>query len=414
VGLSSFYPWCCFDFDISGRCGDCFPYLSAHRQSNVFHWVEAGELINQSSGDQGAIMQGIRFLILFFVCTLLVSCSNIGPKTVTRDRFDYNTAIADSWKAQTLLNIVKLRYADMPLFVEVASVVSGYTLEGSVNLGGTVSSESAVQGDFLALGTAGKYTDRPTITYAPITGAKFNENFMTPIPPQSVLFLMQSGWPVDIIFPIVVDSINGLRSRQAAGVDQRLGDPEYYYLIKLLRKIQKSGAVGMRIIKETEQQQSTVLFFHRKNISPDTIDTILEVNQLLGLKADKQEVKVTYGLIPQSDHEIAMLTRSILQIMVNLATQVDVPSDHVSAGLTVASAPPPAGEEAKLKQTFKVSSGPDKPENAFTAVRYEDHWFWIEKSDFHSKRTFAFLMILFSLTETGGQEGLPLVTIPAG
>ena len=132
-----------------------------------------------------------------------------------------------------------------------------------------VESESAAQGDFFNLGTAGKYIDRPTITYAPITGAKFNDNFMTPIPPKSALFLMQSGWSVELIFPIVVDSINGLRSRQAAGVDQRLGDPEYYYLINLLRKIQKSGAVGMRIIKETEGQQSTVLFFHRKNIPAD-------------------------------------------------------------------------------------------------------------------------------------------------
>ncbi|MEA3232552.1 MAG: hypothetical protein U9Q05_12435, partial [Thermodesulfobacteriota bacterium] len=106
------------------------------------------------------------------VLIFLTGCSHIGPKTVPRDRFDYNTAIADSWKEQTLLNIVKLRYADMPLFVEVASVVSGYTLESSVNLGGTVSSENAIQGDFLAFGTSGKYTDRPTITYAPITGEK--------------------------------------------------------------------------------------------------------------------------------------------------------------------------------------------------------------------------------------------------
>ena len=98
---------------------------------------------------------------------LITGCTHIGPQTVPRDRFDYNSAIANSWKEQTLLNIVKLRYADMPLFVEVASVVSGYTLEGSVSLGGTVSSTTAVQGDFLSLGTSGKYTDRPTITYAP-------------------------------------------------------------------------------------------------------------------------------------------------------------------------------------------------------------------------------------------------------
>ncbi len=113
-----------------------------------------------------------RFLMTTVTILWLISCTQIGPQTVPRDRFDYNTAIVDSWKEQTLLNIVKLRYADMPLFVQVASVVSGYTLEGSVNLGGTVSSESAVQGDFLSLGTAGKYTDRPTITYAPITGSK--------------------------------------------------------------------------------------------------------------------------------------------------------------------------------------------------------------------------------------------------
>ncbi len=150
-------------------------------------------------------------------------CTNIGPTTVPRDRFDYNTAISDSWKEQTLLNIVKLRYADMPLFVEVASVVSGYTLEGSVSLGGNVSSQGGVNGDLLSLGTSGKYTDRPTITYAPITGQKFNASFMTPIPPQVILFLMQTGWPIDVVFPLPVEAVNGLRSRMSGG-NQREGD----------------------------------------------------------------------------------------------------------------------------------------------------------------------------------------------
>lgn len=356
----------------------------------------------------------IRSILCLITILYITGCMHIGPKTVPRDRFDYNSAIANSWKEQTLLNIVKLRYADMPLFLEVASVVSGYTLEGSVSLGGQAASSTAVQGDFLSLGTSGKYTDRPTITYAPITGSKFNESFMTPIPPTAVLFMLQSEWPADLIYPIVVASINGLRSRQAAGYNQYMGDPEYYHLITLMRKVQKSGAIGMRIIKKTNQKQSSVLFFHKKNVSEEVNEARMEINRLLGLDQHKHEVRVTYGLVPQSDKEIAMLTRSIMQIMVNLATLIDVPNEHVSEGLTPESLPRPAGGDVKMKQLIRVKSGSDRPENAFTAINYEDKWFWIEKGDFHSKRTFSFLMLLFSLTETGGKEGLPLVTIPAG
>jgi hypothetical protein len=40
--------------------------------------------------------------------------------TVARDRFDYITAISDSWKSQMLLNLVKIRYGDAPVFLDVA------------------------------------------------------------------------------------------------------------------------------------------------------------------------------------------------------------------------------------------------------------------------------------------------------
>ncbi len=346
--------------------------------------------------------------------SLLVGCTNLGPTTVPRDRFDYNAAISDSWKEQTLLNIVKIRYADMPLFVDVASIVSGYTVESTVNLGGTLSSESAVQGDFLALGASGKYVDRPTITYAPITGQKFNQNFLTPIPPRAILFLLQSGWSAELILPLTVDAINGLRSRVTGGANAYPGDPGYYRAVSLLRKLQRSGAVGMQIVRGKADTETTVLFFYRKNLPSDIAEAIRELDGLLGLRPGAENVTVTYGLLPKGDAEIAMLSRSMLQIMILLATQVEVPAEHVEEGRTIPALDQGGAARADWTKLIDIRNGPEKPATAFTAVRYRDHWFWIDDRDFASKRTFAFVMILFSLTETGGKEALPLVTIPAG
>jgi len=356
-----------------------------------------------------------NYWVLVFLITFIISgCSTIGPDTVERDRFNYNTAISNSWKEQTLLNIIKIRYADMPLFVDVSSIVSGYTLEQSVNLNGTLSSDKAVQGDFFSLGSSGKFTDRPTITYRPITGQQFNKSFMTPIPPQAILFLMQSGWPADIILQLTLDSINGMRGRVSGGVNQRSGDMDFFRVISLFRQVQKSGSVGMRIVKNKDMQETTIMFFHRKGISPEIKEAMNELGNLLGLKAGIREIQISYGYISPTDSEISMLTRSMMQIMIELAVQVDVPTNHVDEGRTVPTLLQTNKDGTATGRTITINHSVDKPENAFTAVHYRDYWFWIDDRDFFSKRTFSFLMILFSLTETGGTEGLPLVTIPAG
>ncbi len=270
------------------------------------------------------------YVITTLVLLILTGCARIGPHSVTTDRFDYNKAISDSWKEQTLLNIVKIRYIDMPLFVEVASIVSGYKLQSSVNLNGRVMPESGVVGDFVDLGTSATYTDRPTITYKPITGDRFNKSFMTPIPPSVILFLTQTGWPVDLIYPVAVDSVNGHRGQVSGGINARPGDPEFTRLVQLLRKIQQSGAVGMRIIKTEDQEETPIMIFHRKNIPAESEDARKEVNTLLGLQPGIQEARVGYGLIQKDDTEIAMLTRSMMQIMAELASQINVPQEHIT------------------------------------------------------------------------------------
>src|SRR6188472_739605 len=116
-------------------------------------------------GRRSHYLAATKLGLCLVAAAMFAGCAHLGPSSVAVDRFDYSTAIADSWKQQTLLNIVKLRYMDLPVFMDVASIVSGYSMQTGVNVNGTLSSEKSVQGDFASVGGQAIYTDRPTITY---------------------------------------------------------------------------------------------------------------------------------------------------------------------------------------------------------------------------------------------------------
>lgn len=79
---------------------------------------------------------------IIFICLAVLfsatGCAPIGPSSIERDRFEHSTAIAESWREMMLLNIIRLRYGDTPIFLEVGSIVNQYILEqelaGSANL----------------------------------------------------------------------------------------------------------------------------------------------------------------------------------------------------------------------------------------------------------------------------------------
>ena len=75
---------------------------------------------------------------LLLLAAFTAGCSSIGPGTIARDRFDYDSAVGMSWKRTMLLNLVKLRHGDTPMFLDVASITNSYTLESQVNVGGAL------------------------------------------------------------------------------------------------------------------------------------------------------------------------------------------------------------------------------------------------------------------------------------
>src|SRR5262245_34595150 len=220
---------------------------------------------------------------LAMIPVALTGCRSIGPATVARDRFDYSDAITESWKRQTLLNIVKMRYLDPPIFVDVGQIVAGYSIETSVSAGGTVSSEAAVQGNFFNAGGAAKFTDRPTITYTPLTGNKFVKGLMTPIPPDALFFTIQSGWPADAILMAAVGSLNGVKNAESTAGGVSAPDEDFLKAIQLMRKIQLSGGVGMRVVQDPNKQQSSIITFRSKGITSETLSDMAELRKLLRL-----------------------------------------------------------------------------------------------------------------------------------
>jgi hypothetical protein len=342
----------------------------------------------------------------------LTGCTHLGPKTVAVDRFDYSTAIAESWKQQTLLNIVKLRYMDLPVFMDVASVVSGYSMQTGVAVNGTLSSDKAIQGNFASVGGQAIYTDRPTITYVPTTGDKFLRGLITPLDPKNIFFLLQSGYAADFILGLAVESLNGVRNRSMAGGTVREADPEFIGALTLLREVQAAGAFGMRVEEDKAKASTGVVFFRRDDVAPDIAEKAAEIRRLLRMSPDPEKFVLTYSPARGGENELAVSSRSMLQIMQAFASRLDVPEAHLkdySAWPSPDNAPTAQGGE----QTVRIFSAKQKPASAFAAVRYRDYWFWVDNGDLQTKRALTVVVFFFTLAETGNAERLPLITIPA-
>ncbi len=355
-------------------------------------------------------MQWKMFATVIVVFTGLSGCASIGPGTVSRDRFDYISAISDSWKSQMLFNLVKLRYGDAPVFLDVASVITQTGVQGTVGVSGSWWQNPF--SSFAGVAAAGTYGEKPTVTYLPMSGEKFARSLMTPIPPAAILSFLQAGYPADIVLRLAVHTINGIHSRYGYGARAREADPEFFPLVEKLRNLQQSGQIGLRL-KRIGTQTSTAIVFSKK-VTPEVAADREEVRKLLGLRAGTDEFDVVYGSLAANDQEIAILTRSVLEILTDLSSYTDVPAANVEQRRTFPSPAPEIANGAPVPPPIRIHSSSQKPDDAFVAVPYGKNWYWIDDKDFASKRLFSFIMFLFTLTETGDKQGAPVITVPVG
>jgi hypothetical protein len=361
----------------------------------------------------------VRWILALFgyalVALMVCGCSSIEPPTVERDRSDYATAIGDSWKHQTLLNIVKVRYGDFPVFLEIAQVIAGYQFQSTFGADFNAANASAsTVGPFVTGGSLlaqGTFTDRPTVVYAPLTGNDFLKQLMTPIPPNALLFLLQSGYPADYVMPIAVNSINGVNNESRRGMT-RTADPQFARLGQLLRELQLVEAIQIRITRRKGDPESATMAF-APSIDPRVAAEVAEIRSILHLKQGLRAVDVFYGGYSGKDDEIAMTTRSMLQIILELGAIVRVPASDVATGMATSGFVDLDSAKTAAPSLLDIRSGDAPPKDAYVAIPYNGRWFWIANTDIRSKNIFSFVMLLFSISDTGQRGSAPVLTVPA-
>jgi hypothetical protein len=346
----------------------------------------------------------------------IIGCSSIGPATVPRDRSDYLNALSVSWKEQTLNNVVNIRYGDAPSFLHVSSIISSYSLDSNLSAGYTANSNttnagSAVPWNTSVIGAGVTYRDRPTISYTPLTGDSFTKRLIRPIPPVGIFELIQAGNPADIVLQVTVRSLNGIRNQGTSGTQVEPADPEFYPLLDALRRLQIAGRISVRI--ERRGQEDVGVLIIGEGQVPQVRQDVKFVRDTLNLKPTKSgELTIAFGPGQRSGAELAVLSRSMGEILVELAMGIDVPAEHIAEGRTVPSIRSPGAENPRDRPLVRILSGASAPPKAFSAVHYGNTWYWIDDGDFASKRIFTLLMIFTSLAETNVAPQVPALTIP--
>jgi hypothetical protein len=338
----------------------------------------------------------------------LLSCSSIGPATVGRDQLDYAAALANAAKRETLLNIVKIRYADVLSLITVNQLVAGYTLEGRVNLSSDFFRESFVLSDDLAFGVGGTFSDRPTVTYAPIKGEDFARIMLTPIPPSELFAMLAAGAPADLTLGLGVQSINGLRNWTVDSRGRTRVDAAFAEVVDLIGDLRQDGVLGFRFDTQGGRRIAYLLLAEEEARGP----RVRRLVKLLDLDPSITSFPIRFGFGNGGAAEIRIYTGSLIEILTNLAARIEVPQADVADGRTYPTQPSPA-ELASLP-SLNVMSRPLRPWGAFVAVEYGGTWYWIDDRDYTSKRVFSVLMLLLNLVDTTGEAQVPVITIPAG
>ena len=406
-----------------------------------------------------------------FVLSLLIpfACGcQIGPAALKMGHSEYSSAVQQIGDEQMLLNLVRLRYRDTPVWLEVTSISTQFEFSSSGQISGALN-ENVGPGDGKnpnVLGLQGNvgYSERPTITYTILGGEDFLTQMLAPINVGSISLLAESGWRSDRVLRLTVERLNGLKNAPRASGPTPSEAPQFRAFLEavcLMEKLARDHVIEFEYATRIEEIGSPVLMeqvngghvvlaaksgteFHARDdgrmrvlikekrilimrFAERALDSAeaTRLRELLRLDQDG----LRYDLLDPSKGEydpiepnralsnISVDTRSLMGVLYYLSNAVEVPPEDKAAGPvtdTVDEEGHPFDWAELLDDLFVVKYGKSRPSAAAVAVRYRGLWFYTEDNDESTKSTFALLHQLASLQAGDVESTAPVLTLPVG
>jgi hypothetical protein len=411
--------------------------------------------------------------LLGLVLLLAQSGCALGPKALEANHGLYNEALKKVAEEQLLLNIVRLRYNESCVRLDVSSIAAQYELSGSAEarpffIAPNPSNSNVIFRTFTSIlpdvmvGGA----NRPTLSLTPVDDPESIRGLFTPSSLDSLIFLSETSHPIATVYRLFVEYLNGVPNAPTASGPPRDLLPEFrdfqraVQLLQILRdredlrfvrteQVTESGSpLPAESITATAQVEAAKAGYEYRRRPDNTWALIrrdrrleLKVNpralaspewnelcQLLHLQPGRLSYDVTVGgsegLVPciQTPEERIALNlspRSVVQALFYMAHGVLVPPEHLRAGIVTA-ALEPDGQVFDWQEVttglFTVHSAKQHycPEHAYVAVKYRGYWFYIDDRDSDSKISLSLLLTMTHVNLLGVRRSGPVLTLPVG
>ena len=371
------------------------------------------EISNMPTTGTGLRHRTLIVSFLIILCLSLPACSRFGPKQIPLDRFNYNAAIARSSNEQMLINLVRLRYREVPVFLAVGSVLTQYFYGGEATADATFGKLTSNAADeIFGAGARMVYFERPTITYSPLAGQEFTQQLLTPIPSELLFSLVQSGWPPEQLLMMGLERLNHLENIHFGSMPSKEsleGLRTFQHAVQLIVELSSRRALEMQNSKETSNTRS---FVFEQALDDSTRTLIDELRSMLGLNHDHSSFRVTKRVIGRNPDEITVRVRSLLTLMGFLSRGIEIPDTHIEEKRVDEMILLDDPELRSLLFPLIIHSSVERPADAFVTVKHHDHWFYIAHSDHMSKQAFSLLTYLFQMQAPQAQTLGPMITVP--